>query len=159
MSAEVEGSCFGSSSGAGTEPTSEHMREFISSEITRGVLVKYHVVFGSVTEGFLDILDERLGTLYAEFMVIGGSLTLSFYEREVDLEHLVKRGSDQVQAREGPRKTPEASDQLLEGQQGRGQCIMCGKLHDGATHSKGIGCYKCSRDCPQEESLVCFLCD
>lgn len=61
----------------------------------------------------------------------------------------------------------EAQDlkQCLRGQQGWSQCSTCGKLYDRVCHSRGLGCYGCSRfghdnrDCPQGESLLYFHCE
>ena len=68
------------------------------------------MIFVLVMEGILEILDERLGVIRAEVMAIVGACTLSFYEPEIDLEHLGKSGPNQVQTREGPRKGPKTSD-------------------------------------------------
>lgn len=50
------------------------------------------MIFGSVKEGILEILDDRLSAICDEVMAIVGACTPSFYKREVDLEHLGKRG-------------------------------------------------------------------
>ena len=47
---------------------SEQMLEFISLEITRDILEQTPVIFGSVREEILEILDERLGAIHAEVM-------------------------------------------------------------------------------------------
>ena len=111
MNTQEGGSSSDSGSIAGTKSISEQMHEFILLEITRGILEQTHVIFGLVKEEILEILDERLRTIRADVMAIVVAQTLSFCEREVDLEHLGKRGSDQVQAREGRMKRPKTSDQ------------------------------------------------
>ena len=62
-----------------------------------------------------------------EFMSISGCETLNDMvyrarEREIDLVHLGKTGSDQVHVVEGPRKRPKTSDQRLRGPKGRYLC-------------------------------------
>ena len=44
------------------------MQEFISSEITHGILDLTPVTFGTITEGILEILDDRLETFRANFV-------------------------------------------------------------------------------------------
>ena len=79
-----------------------------------------------------------------EFMSILGFETLNdmvsrAQEREIDLEHLGKRVSNQVPIVGGPGKRPKSSDQGLRGQQCRGQRSVCGKMHNGGCHSRGLG--------------------
>ena len=69
----------GSGLGDGTEPIDKRMRELISFEI-RDSLEQSHVIFNTVNEGIMEILDERLGAFCTDIMVIMGSLTLSFQE-------------------------------------------------------------------------------
>ena len=59
----VGDSCTGEGLGSesGAAQLGEQMREFISAEITRSILDQTPVIFGSVKEGILEILDERLG--------------------------------------------------------------------------------------------------
>ena len=59
----------GFDSGAGIELINTRMQEFISSEITRGILEWTPVVFGSVKEGILELLDGHLGAFRAEVVV------------------------------------------------------------------------------------------
>ena len=82
MTTQEGGPVFGSGSGSGVgiELISEQMWEFISSEITRGILEQTLVIFGSIKEGILEILDERFGTFPTEVMDITGAHTLSFRE-------------------------------------------------------------------------------
>ena len=56
----------GSGSGSGDERIHEKTREFLSSEITRIILEQTPVIFGSINEGILELMDERLGTFRAE---------------------------------------------------------------------------------------------
>ena len=79
MSTQEGVSSSGSGSGAGTETISEQMQEFISSEITCGILEQTPLIFGSIKEGVLEILNEHLGTFCAEVLAIVGTLTLSFF--------------------------------------------------------------------------------
>ena len=44
------------------------------------------------------------------------SMNAKAREREIDLEHIAKRMSDQMYTLEGPRKRPKTSDQRLVGQ-------------------------------------------
>ena len=78
----VGGSGAGERSGScsGTEQLEERMREFVSVEITRGILYLTPMIFGTVKEGILEILDERLGAFHAEMMALIGVRTLTFWE-------------------------------------------------------------------------------
>ena len=60
------GSGSGFGSGAVTESIDARMWEFISSDITRGILEWTLMVFGLVKEGNLEFLDARLGAFRAE---------------------------------------------------------------------------------------------
>ena len=53
MSTQGGGSSSAFGAGAGTDPISEHMQEFISLEITRSILEQTLLIFGSVKEGIL----------------------------------------------------------------------------------------------------------
>lgn len=46
------------------------MREFISSYITCSILEQTHLIFGTVKEGILEILDECLGDFCTKMMTI-----------------------------------------------------------------------------------------
>lgn len=46
-------------SGAGTETIDEWMWEFISSEITRGILEQTLVIFGTIKDRIMDIMYEH----------------------------------------------------------------------------------------------------
>lgn len=59
------------------------------------------VIFGSLKEGFVEIVDEHLGALCAEFMAIVGARTLLYvsfmlvellHSREEGTSLLVRRG-------------------------------------------------------------------
>ena len=91
------------SSGAGVEPISGPLREFISSKVSRCVS---------------EILDEHLGAICTEVVAIVGACTSSPYEQEIGLEHLGKRGLHPLQAGEGPWKRPNVLDHRLRGRQG-----------------------------------------
>ena len=58
-------SSFDSSSGADVEPIDERMRGFIMSEITCSIFDVTHVMFGTINEGIMEIVDELLGALRA----------------------------------------------------------------------------------------------
>ena len=70
----------GSGSGSGTEQLEERMRELISAEVTRNILAQTPVIFGTVKEGILEILDERLGAFRTEIMDLMGACTMTFRE-------------------------------------------------------------------------------
>ena len=54
------------------------MQEFISLEITRGFVDQTPVIFGTVKERILEILDERFGAFHVEVLAIVRARTLSF---------------------------------------------------------------------------------
>ena len=78
----VDSSGAGGGSGSGPEvgQLDEQTREFLSSEITRTILEKTPVIFGSIKEGILDLMEERLSTFRAEVAAMMGSRTLTFRE-------------------------------------------------------------------------------
>ena len=76
------GGWFGLGSGVNIEPIDEWMWEFILSKIARGILEQTHVIFGTIKEGimkiikkclnayhdgFMELLDERLGAFQTKF--------------------------------------------------------------------------------------------
>nr|KAJ0192258.1 hypothetical protein LSAT_V11C800444800 [Lactuca sativa] len=75
----VDGSGEGSGSGPGSELVDERLREFIASEITRGILESTPIIFGSIKEGIVELTEDRLRTFRSD-MASGqsGSRTLSF---------------------------------------------------------------------------------
>ena len=54
------GSESGSGSGAGSNPVDDGLREFIASEIARGILEATPVIFGSIKEGIIEMMEEHL---------------------------------------------------------------------------------------------------
>ena len=50
----------GSGSGLGSKPIHERLREFIASEITRGILESTPIIFGSLKEGIVELMEDRL---------------------------------------------------------------------------------------------------
>ena len=78
MSTQRGGSGSGLGSGADFESIDEQMQEFISLEITQGIFEQTTMIFGSVKEGILEILDECLGVFHTKVLAIVGACTLSF---------------------------------------------------------------------------------
>ena len=78
MVMRTRGGGFGSGSGAGIKPIDEQMQEFILSDITHSILEQTLVIFGTVKEGIIEILDKFLGTFHTEIRAIMGDSTLSF---------------------------------------------------------------------------------
>ena len=73
------GSGEGSGSGSGTEPIEERLREFITSEITRGILESTPIIFGSIKEGIVEMMEDRLRAFRSDLASSqSGSRTLSF---------------------------------------------------------------------------------
>ena len=70
----------GSGSGLGIEQLKERMREIVSAEITCDILDQTPMIFGTVKEGILEILDERLGAFCIELMAMLEARTLTFRE-------------------------------------------------------------------------------
>ena len=75
------GSGLGSGSGFGAEPIDERLHELIEAEVTRGILDATPVIFGTVKEGIIEIMEEQLRSFRAE-IVAGqiGTRTPSFRE-------------------------------------------------------------------------------
>ena len=69
----------GSGSGSGSEPVDEGLRGFIASEITRAILESTPIIFGSIKEGILELMEDRLRAFRSD-MASGqsGCRTLSF---------------------------------------------------------------------------------
>ncbi|XP_023742111.3 receptor-like protein EIX2 [Lactuca sativa] len=70
----------GSGSGSGAEQFGEQMKEFISVEVMRSILDQTLVIFGSVKEGVLELMDEKLGAFRTEIIAMMGARTLKFRE-------------------------------------------------------------------------------
>ena len=58
------GSCFGS----GTKSIDERLREFILAEFIRGILDPTPVLLGTIKEGIMDLMDERISLLRADIV-------------------------------------------------------------------------------------------
>ena len=58
----------------------EQTREFFTSEVTRIILEQTPVIFGSIKEGILELMEEKLGTFRAKVAAMMGSHTLTFRE-------------------------------------------------------------------------------
>ena len=73
------GSREGSGSGSGSEPVDEGLREFIASEITRGILESTPILFGSIKEGIMELMEDRLQAFRSDLASSqSGSRTLYF---------------------------------------------------------------------------------
>ena len=81
----ARGSGSGSVSGAGSGDTADvidkRLRELIAVEVTRGILDATPVIFRTVKEGIMDLMEERLRLFRAEIAVGQiGARTPSFRE-------------------------------------------------------------------------------
>ena len=56
----ARGSWSGSFSGFGAKLIDKGLREFIASEVTRGILNATLVMFGSIKEGIIELIEDRL---------------------------------------------------------------------------------------------------
>ena len=56
------------------------MREFISYEITHSIMDQTPMIFGTIKEGILEILDERSSAFCTEVAAMMGPHTLTFME-------------------------------------------------------------------------------
>ena len=68
LSTQEGDSGFGFGSGISTEPIDQHMQEFISSEITHGILEWTLVIFVSVKKRILELLDGRIRAFQAKII-------------------------------------------------------------------------------------------
>ena len=68
----------GSDSGSSIESVDERICEFFTSNITRSILDVTPVMFGTMKDGIMELLDERLGDLHAKVVnsQIGGGLSI-----------------------------------------------------------------------------------
>ena len=69
-----------SGSGSGTGVMDDRMREFISSEVTHNIIEQTPVIFGTIKEGIMELLDERLGAFHVEIRAMVGARSLNFWE-------------------------------------------------------------------------------
>ena len=60
----------GSGSGSGADPIDERLRELIIAEVTHDILDASLVIFGTVKEGIMEIMEEQLRSFQAE--IVGG---------------------------------------------------------------------------------------
>ena len=75
------GSGSGAGSGGPTDGIDERLRELIAAEVTRGILDATPVIFGTVKEGMMEIMEERLRAFRADISAgQGGARTPSFRE-------------------------------------------------------------------------------
>ena len=73
------GSGSGLGSGAGPEHVDDGLREFIASEIMRGILDATPVIFGSIKEGIIELMEDRLKAFRSDMATSqSGPRTLSF---------------------------------------------------------------------------------
>ena len=69
----------GSGLGSGSELVDERLREFIASEITRGILDATPVIFGQIKEAIVELMEDRLRAFRSDIATSQlGSRTLSF---------------------------------------------------------------------------------
>ena len=68
-----------SGSTSGSEPVDERLREFFASEITRGIPDATQVIFGSIKEGIIELMEDRLRAFRSDMATTQSrSRTLSF---------------------------------------------------------------------------------
>lgn len=72
------GSGFGPGSRVGSSDAKLH--EFIATEISRVILEETHVMFGTIKEGIIELMDECMRSLRVELVVSQFGHTLSFSE-------------------------------------------------------------------------------
>ena len=81
MVLRTRGGGYHSGSGVGIDPMDEYMWEFTLLEITRGILEKTHVMFGTIKEWIMEIMHECLGALRSE-IAAGQSRARALSHRE-----------------------------------------------------------------------------
>ena len=59
----------GSGSGSGSEQVDDGLCEFIASEIMRGILESTPIIFGSIKEGIVELMEDRLRSFRSDFGV------------------------------------------------------------------------------------------
>ena len=62
------GSGSGAGSGDTTDVIDERLHELVASEVTRGILDATPVIFGTVKEGIMEIMEERLKSFMDKFV-------------------------------------------------------------------------------------------
>ena len=63
------GSGFGSGSGSGANPIDKRLREFITAEVTLGIVDATLLLFGTLKEGIMELMDKRFKYFWAEIVV------------------------------------------------------------------------------------------
>ena len=58
----------GSGSGFGAGPLDDQMRDFISAEIMRNIIDQTPVIFGSIREAIVELMDSHLEVFKAEIV-------------------------------------------------------------------------------------------
>ena len=62
------GSRSGSCLGSGVEPMDESLHNLITAKVTRGILDGTVVIFGTIKEGIMDIMEERVRSFQVEIV-------------------------------------------------------------------------------------------
>ena len=88
------GSGEGSGSGSGSEPVDEGLREFIASEITRGILESTPILFGSIKEGIMELMEDRLRAFRSD--LASSQSGVIWHLASQDLAHCPSRTSGAV---------------------------------------------------------------
>lgn len=64
--------------GTSSESIDDGMQEFISSEITRGIIDANSMIFGSIKEGIMELMEDRLKAFKSDMATsLSGAHTLS----------------------------------------------------------------------------------
>ena len=85
-----------------------------------------------------------------------GSMIARVKEREINLEHILKRKVEEGHATGALGKKPNRSDTRSKGQQSRGRCGKCGKTHEGVCRLESSGGYKCGKTGHFQQGLYCL---
>nr|KAJ0188621.1 hypothetical protein LSAT_V11C900471890 [Lactuca sativa] len=94
------GSGSGSGSGSGTDPMDERLHDLITAEVTHCILDANLVIFGTVKEGIIEIMDERIRSFQAEIAAGQiGARAPSFrfdheFEPSVEVQRLMREFQD-----------------------------------------------------------------
>ena len=62
--------------GSGAEQLDDQTHEFILSEITRNILEQTPVIFGTIKEGIMELVEERFGYFRSEIVALIGTRLL-----------------------------------------------------------------------------------